>query len=79
MTTKVKRWIVGLVFCFLLVASPNAWATYAVIENISQNAPDWGDCNCIDATGWLGFIVMGFTIPAGDGTTDGLTLISKSV
>jgi hypothetical protein len=73
---QMKRWAVGLVLCFLLVAS-KASATYVVIENISPSAPNWGGCNCIRATGWLGFITMGFTVVESDGTTQDLILLSS--
>ena len=73
---QIKRWTFGLALCFLLVAS-KASATYVVIENISQNAPNWDDCNCHQATGWLGFITMGCTVVESDGTTYDLILQSS--
>lgn len=73
--TMRKRWTVGFVFCFVLVASSKAWAAYVVVENVSQNAPDWGDCSCIPATGWLTALFMGLTIPNADGTTDSLVVV----
>jgi hypothetical protein len=74
--TRMKLWTVGLGLCFLLVSS-KASATYVVIENISQNAPNWGDCNCIQATGWLDFITMDFSVVDSDGSTYDFTLISR--
>ena len=68
----MKRLTVGLILCFLLIAS-KASATYVVVENISPTAPLWGGCACYPATGWLGAMVMdltvdgeSFTIASGD-------------
>jgi len=33
-------------------------AAYVVIDNISQDAASWGECNCHQAVGWLGSIWM---------------------
>jgi hypothetical protein len=54
---QMKRWTGGSSLCVLLVAS-KASATYVVIENITPKAPNWGDCNCHQATGWLGFLTL---------------------
>jgi hypothetical protein len=50
---KYAKWTWTLATCFLLLGPSRASATYVVIKNISQAAPNWGDCNCIQATGWL--------------------------
>ena len=71
---QMKRWTVGLVLCFLLVAS-RASGAYVVVENISQNAPDWGDCGCIPATGWLTAVFMGLDVQDADGTTYTLVVV----
>jgi hypothetical protein len=73
--TKMKRWTVGLVLCFLLVASSKARAAYVVVENISQNAPSWGDCGCIPATGWLTGVFMGLDVQDADGTSYTLVVV----
>jgi hypothetical protein len=52
-TMKYAKWTWTLATCFLLLGPSRASATYVVIKNISQAAPNWGDCNCIQATGWL--------------------------
>ena len=71
---QMKRWTVGLVLCFLLVAS-RASGAYLVVENISQNAPNWGDCGCIPATGWLTAVFMGLDVQDADGTTYTLIVV----
>jgi hypothetical protein len=72
--TQMKRWAVGFAFCLLLWAS-NASAAYIVVENISQDVPNWGDCSCIPATGWLTAVFMGLDVQDADGTTYTLVVV----
>jgi hypothetical protein len=61
MMVQMKRWTVGLVLCFLLVAS-KASATYVVIENITPTSPPFGGCACLQAYGWLAGINVDLTV-----------------
>jgi hypothetical protein len=75
--TRTKRvWAIGLALCFSLMASKVS-AAYLVIENISQNAPNWGDCNCIPATGWVSSVYLPFLVSNTDGTVDSLCVVSS--
>ena len=66
---KYAKWAGALAICFSLADASTASATYIVIENISDGVPNWGECNCHPATGWLGFVQIDLDVVEDDGNT----------